>query len=586
MNMTLRYKVFFIFFLSCNILQAQVNLIHFPQDYEVVCRNLSNNKGYVQIEFELNSNNNPLDISLKKIKNQAKNSFIIIPYSMQANGNYLFKMTDSIDAGLIDYAYELSYQNELIKSANSICAGDYYIIYGQSNAVASSKGTSCASDLSPYIRTFGTISQTQIDNNWKIAVGDSINDNGFIGQLGVSFGNQIIKNEKIPVCIINGSIGGKSISYFLRNESLGQNNLNNAYGRLMNRIIQSNSQQMIRALLWYQGENDAVIPTEKEEYIKMNLKLFEQFHEDYPHLENIYMFQIKNACSQDRISNNIIQQAQLEVANQCPSVHLISTGDISLSKDNCHYNYENGYNVLGKRAYMLANHFQYNHPNTEYDFYPNPTKINSYQSEVLLFFNPASKINFDSKCALSDFYLNDNTNPISIKTKMNAIILTFNKKIEPNDLISYTNIYKSSPCFIFNNVNNQILAFHNLKIDTTFDTQLLPYFNSKNENSELESSDISPNTNFWKTDSKTKYKISVPIHSKELNIINNTNEDIKLEFNLYNTNGDEVLSKQLVARPGRLTYPLYEIASGLYLFNFKVKSKSIIDVTSFLANIP
>ncbi len=588
--MTLRNVLLILLLLSFGVLNAQVNILKFPSDYEVIHRDTLNNKGYVDIEFELTPNETPSDIKLKRTKNQTIKTNIPINYTISNNGTFHYQITDTIETGLTDYDYELLYRNNIIKTASSLCVGDYYIFYGQSNALAKSQSTSSSIDFSPYIRTYGTISQSQIDNQWKIATGDNENENGFIGQLGIAFGKQIIENEKIPICILNGSVGGKEISFFMRGDSLrpGQINLKTAYGRLLNRVKQSNSQNFIRAVIWYQGENDAKVQTDKETYIERNLNLFKQLQEDYPNIENFYMFQIKNACKQNIIANNTIQQAQLEVASQSKKVHLISTGDIALGKDNCHYNYENGYRVLGKRIYQLAKYFQYNQSYTDDDFYPAPVKVKSYKSNVVIYFNHASKINLDANCAIKDFYLNDSLNPKQIKSKMNTLILSFDKEINSGNFISYTSAQNQKPCPILNNSNNQILSFSNFPIDTVYDQQINPFIFGENENSNIEESNFFQSTDIKKNDQSLneKCKVFVPLNSNELHILNNTIDDINVQILLYNLIGKEISNYHFTVRPGHFVYPIKNQINGLFFFKMLLKSKSFIEHRTLVAHLP
>ncbi len=100
--------------------------------------------------------------------------------------------------------------------------GDAYIIQGQSNAVAynyhnNEKRPDLIDFTSDWIRSFGSGGEAGDENatngGWGNAVLTNlkVNDRGgvrFIGVWGMVIAKQLVANQKIPICILNGAVGG------------------------------------------------------------------------------------------------------------------------------------------------------------------------------------------------------------------------------------------------------------------------------------------------------------------------------------------------------------------------------------------
>jgi hypothetical protein len=123
-----------------------------------------------------------------------------------------------------------------------------------------------------------------------------------IGFWGMELGKRIVAELKVPVCILNGAVGGTRIDQHQRNMA-NPTDQETIYGRLLGRARRAKLTHGVRAVIWHQGENDqgADGPTGKygwETYRDYFVDLASAWHEDYPNVKPIYMFQIwPKACA-------------------------------------------------------------------------------------------------------------------------------------------------------------------------------------------------------------------------------------------------------------------------------------------------
>ena len=106
----------------------------------------------------------------------------------------------------------------------------------------------------------------------------------------------------MPICIINGAVGGTRIDQHQRNDA-DPTDAATIYGRLLWRVQQARLTHGIRGVLWHQGENDqgADGPTGGygwETYRQYFIDLAAAWKQDYPNIQHYYVFQIwPKSCS-------------------------------------------------------------------------------------------------------------------------------------------------------------------------------------------------------------------------------------------------------------------------------------------------
>ena len=176
------------------------------------------------------------------------------------DGNaYDFKV--KLKPGLVKYRVELiaktgAAETVLHKASNLVC-GDAYLINGQSNAVATDFGKDDSAFRSDWIRTFGSMSGSPKPVAlWGNAVHRGRDAEKLqIGYWGMELGRRLVEAHKVPVCFINGAVGGSRIDQHQRNAA-DPEDTTTIYGRLLWRTRQAKLTHGIRGVLWHQGEND------------------------------------------------------------------------------------------------------------------------------------------------------------------------------------------------------------------------------------------------------------------------------------------------------------------------------------------
>jgi len=108
-----------------------------------------------------------------------------------------------------------------------------------------------------WIRSFGSMSgDPEGVRVWGDAVHRSRDGEKLqIGYWGMELARRLVANQRIPIRILNGAVGGTRIDQHQRNPDNPQD-LTTIYGRLLWRVSEAKLTHGIRAILWHQGEND------------------------------------------------------------------------------------------------------------------------------------------------------------------------------------------------------------------------------------------------------------------------------------------------------------------------------------------
>ena len=233
----------------------------------------------------------------------------------------------------------------VLHTAKNIVCGDAFLIIGQSNAVATDFGKENPLVPSEWVRTFGA---TAGDPNgsrlklWANAEARSPGGKSEIGYWGMELGRRLSEQHQIPICLINGAVGGTRIDQHQRNP-LDPTDVSTIYGRLLWRVQQAKLTHGIRAVLWHQGENDqgADGPTGGygyETYRQFFVDLAASWKQDFPNVQNYYVFQIwPKSCSMGiNGSDNRLREVQRTLPNLFSNLRVMSTLGIK-PPGGCHF---------------------------------------------------------------------------------------------------------------------------------------------------------------------------------------------------------------------------------------------------------
>ena len=289
-----------------------------------------------------------------------------------------YSLTVKLNGALVKYRTEFGSKTgdkeTLLRSAKNIVCGDAFLIIGQSNAVANDFGKENPLVPSEWVRTFGA---TAGDPNgsrlklWANAEARSPGGKSEIGYWGMELGRRLVESEKLPICIINGSVGGTRIDQHQRNP-LDPTDVSTIYGRLLWRVQQARLTHGIRAVIWHQGENDqgADGPTGGygyENYRQFFVDLAASWKTDFPNIQCYYTFQIwPKACAMGiNGSDNRLREVQRTLPKLFSNLSVIPTLGIK-PPGGCHF-----------PAAGYAEFARFLHPMMQYQLYYR--HVNSFQ---------------------------------------------------------------------------------------------------------------------------------------------------------------------------------------------------------------
>ena len=261
-----------------------------------------------------------------------------------------YSLSVKLKLGLIKYRTEFGSmagdKETVLHSAKNVVCGDAYLIIGQSNAVATDFGKENPLVPSEWIRTFGANPYSDPNGSrlklWANAEARSPGGKSEIGYWGMELGRRLVESEKIPICLINGAVGGTRIDQHQRNDA-DPTDVNTIYGRQLWRAQQAKLTHSIRAVIWHQGENDqgADSPTGGygyETYRQFFVDLAASWKEDYPNIQHYYAFQIwPKSCSMGiNGSDNRLREVQRTLPKLFSNLNVISTLGVK-PPGGCHF---------------------------------------------------------------------------------------------------------------------------------------------------------------------------------------------------------------------------------------------------------
>jgi len=238
--------------------------------------------------------------------------------------------------GLIKYNVEFGSKSggaeTVLKTVKNLVCGDAYIIQGQSNAEATGPNNGPTVDspvpLNDWIRSYGNSHDGTLRGGWGNAIRTRIwgkPDYGVhqIGAWGMVLASNLVEKYRIPICMMNGAVGGTRIDQHQRNE-VNPKDPATIYGRLLARIEGAKLTHGIRGVLWHQGENNqgSSSPTgdyDWKSYQQYFVELSAAWKQDYPNIQHYYIFQIwPSGCN---MGGTPAGDMLLEVQRTLPSLY-------------------------------------------------------------------------------------------------------------------------------------------------------------------------------------------------------------------------------------------------------------------------
>ena len=246
--------------------------------------------------------------------------------------------------GLIKYRVEFGADGKVLHTAGDLVCGDAFLLNGQSNAVATDWGKEEPPAFhSEWIRTFGSASGSpKGEHIWGEATYRSQGGKLQIGYWAMELAKRLVESQKVPVCIINGAVGGTRIDQHQRNAA-DTADMTTIYGRLLWRVREARLTHGIRGVMWHQGENDqgADGPTGGygwENYRQFFIELAAAWKQDFPNIRHTHVFQIwPKSCSMGiNGSDNRLREVQRNLPTAFSKMGIMSTLGIE-PPGGCHY---------------------------------------------------------------------------------------------------------------------------------------------------------------------------------------------------------------------------------------------------------
>jgi len=379
-------------------------------------------------------------IYIKVLRNGVLRKRISHPLSY-SGGVARFNFEPKIVAELAEYSLRVHAKNivddDSLAGCDSVVAGDVYLIAGQSNAVL------CRSDVkwrNEFCRTFGNYnSPFARDTNWAVSVADTNDRNPAVGVWALHLQKKLVDAYKRPICIINGAVGGKTIESMLRTDS-DPTKLSTIYGMMLNRVRKAGLAQHAKAIFWYQGESNS-----GGSYFSSFSTLYNDWKEDYPNVEKVYVFQIRPGCNINR-EHAQLREVQRTLPRSFPDIRTISTMGIPYH-DGCHFTTQ-GYEIVAERVFSILSRDFYGStdtmsldgPNISQAFYTDGSR-----TEIALIFSPLGStlsitpdVEIDSvKASMKEYFYLDNqrVNILALTTRRDTLLITLTA---PSDADSIT----------------------------------------------------------------------------------------------------------------------------------------------------
>jgi len=438
-------------------------LTEFPQNLQLYARDTATNRAVVEVIGEVETCGDSVSLVIWR------DSLPFAQYGAKPDTSAAFAFYPEITAELAQYTFELyeitATDTTLRASAADVVAGDVYIINGQSNAEAQQFEGSSAPDASPFIRVHGYGSNPN-DTLWHIGQGDGDRTSqGNTGQWGLYFAKQIVDNQGIPIAVFNGARGGWRMRVFRRHDPDPETPHNN-YGQLLARLNRTKLADKVRAILWYQGEEDVIVttPTDYKQYFN---QVYDAWMEDYSSAEQVYLTEIRTGCFSQPHEAVLIQDALRQLVEELPKTSMLSTKGL-LQHGDCHFEYEGGYKELGRRFYRLIERDLYAATTAVVESPNISTAAFTAPDEITLTMQAADSLIWESG-SQNDFILEGDslTTVISGYTDSNTIVLQLSADSTTTTGITYldkSGTEITSP-FIINSEGHGMISFFNFPID-------------------------------------------------------------------------------------------------------------------------
>ena len=374
---TIAFGIIF-FFSTANAQQIYAPFVfnEIPQDFQLYARNdkkmalipisgTIQEKGWKTVSVNVYREGKISGYQKYKVQvNKQEDSFVLNPTIKSERAEYSIKI----------YASKNDKDSTLITERKNIVAGDFYVIYGDSNGNTQSVVDYYSTNK--FIRSFGNYNQEiqrdylSKDTLWSRNENFSLPR---VGAWGTMLQELISDKYDIPVCIITGGGPGMYIDLLADRTGTGLNpgGVYNSFGY---RIKKSGLIDNIKALFLWHGVYELFSKPNPIEYDAKLKKLMTFFQQDYPKLQQYIVFQsgiVRFNLNGDAGAS--IRESQRTISSLFPKVIPYAAEGLK-GYDGVHYSKE-GYEKCAKEMLSMLEPLYYEKPFDSNLISPNLQKL-------------------------------------------------------------------------------------------------------------------------------------------------------------------------------------------------------------------
>jgi autotransporter-associated beta strand protein len=269
------------------------------------------------------------------------------------SGKYTF--TAPIDAGRV--TYKVTYgttsggTDTVLNTVTNLVCGDAYIFEGQSNALATDSLPADATN-NDWVRTYGNDGGA-----WGNAVRNG--SQWTVGYFAFDLAVSLSATYDIPICIMNGAIGGTRIDQHQANpvDHTQAGSRYAIYANLLNRINGGKLTHGIRGVFWHQGESNSGsdAPTgdfDYKSYQQYFVDMSAAWKQDYPNIGRYIVFQVMPKPCALGPKGDQLREVQRTLPSLFSKMDILTTLKVP-GYIGCHFTAE-GYQNVADRTLPLA----------------------------------------------------------------------------------------------------------------------------------------------------------------------------------------------------------------------------------------
>ena len=326
-----------------------------PVNNQFFARNPFTNLG--TIFYRGTQSGTPDDVFLKVYKTPSGGSETLYATHRQALVGGTYDFTAQVEAGL--FTYRVVYGTSTggtdtnVATVTGLLCGDAYIIEGQSNAQATDNSEPQVDTGDPWIKTYDA------SLGWGPAYAKPTSPNwgSKVGFWGMKLAQEMVAEHSLPVCIVNGAVGGTFIAQHQPNPSdraVGAGTYD-IYANLLNRVTAARLTHGIRGIFWHQGESDCgtfgpILAPDYTAYQQNFLNMSSAWKQDYPNFQRYVICQVMPAPCGIGPYGDELREVQRTLPRLYSNMSIIDALGI-VGYEGCHYS-KAGYENFANR--MLA----------------------------------------------------------------------------------------------------------------------------------------------------------------------------------------------------------------------------------------